>query len=84
MDASDRSVGKCDFAMKPAPGSVCSKLTAPEVKVKKLLFVTHDDDTLGNETQPAVYIEMEGEVDAGNGIIESFSLHTLASQRNAE
>lgn len=83
LDALTDSVYRCDLALPPDPNAVCAALTSPEVKITNLKFTIYDDFNVALNTQPSVYIEMTGEVTINNAV-ESFSLHTLASQRNAE
>ncbi len=83
LDTVTGTVNKCDHALPPSTSAVCSQLNAPEVNITKLEFTVYDDANVGANTQPSVYIEIEGRVDI-NGVVETFDLHTLASQRNAE
>lgn len=83
LDTVTGTVNTCDYALPPDINAVCSQLNAPEVNITKLEFTVYDDANVGSDTQPSVYIEIEGQVDI-NGVVETFDLHTLASQRNAE
>lgn len=83
LNSSTDSIDKCDFALPPDLTAECSSLTSPEIEITNLRFTLYNSSTVGPNTQPSVYIEIDGEVDY-NGTTETFSLYTLASQRNAE
>lgn len=83
LDAPSGNIYKCDHAIPPNPGAICSELNSPEVEITNLEFTIYNDNNVGLFTQPSVYIEINGRVNV-NGTFEEFDLHTLASQRNAE
>lgn len=83
LNTATNSVDVCDNALPPNPGASCSSLTSPEIEIKNLRFTLYNSANVSAYTQPSVYIEMEGEVNV-SGVVETFDLQTLASQRNAE
>lgn len=56
-------------------------IVSSDVKIDKLKFFVKLFDATGNKVQPSVYIIMKGTVTTKNGPV-SFSLQTMASQRN--
>ena len=75
LSASGTSIERCGEGVTP-----CVPIVSPDVRIDKLQFVVNGSDP-NDSKQASVYIIMKGSV-LVKGVATSFSIQTLASQRN--